>query len=399
VAAACVFLAALPPGARRNENSDYYDDYLPRAEAINAGEGIFAGGVAPRVGPAYPFYLAAVLRVAAAVGTAPERLVVTANVGWAALAAVAIASWGAAALGRRAGRVAGILWVTYPPALWLLKQPNSDVPALSCLAAALGLFAVGFRDGKWAAGAGAGLALAAATLTRPGTALLVVLLAGAAAFWPGLTGRRRLGFAAATVAAFLVPVLLYGVAARQATGDFAWWAPGGVKSAADGFSWGWAEGPTARDAVPADVKAVMTRLGERAGLFRDLGDVYGALAAEFRRAPGAVLKLLGLKAARAWFGTASCRAEGAAAAVQAVYVIAGVIGFVVAGRRVRTRPMVYVMVGWVLCFYLGVVAGAVPLMRYMVPAMLALVVGAAAALDEGWGAWARRRAARLAGLR
>jgi hypothetical protein len=125
-----VFWALLPSQYRVNESSDYIYLYEPVARNILDGRGITLpdSTLSTRYPPGYPIILAGIFAMARLVGIS-QYIVVN----WFIL----ICSGASAGLifllinlifGVRFGLVASGLWITYPFALWLTKQPNSEIP-------------------------------------------------------------------------------------------------------------------------------------------------------------------------------------------------------------------------------------------------------------------------------
>src|SRR6266481_1549105 len=127
-----VFWAILPEAFRlqASEQTDYNNFYEPVARNIVAGHGILLadGRLATVFPPRYPLLLAGLFK-ASSWFHMPERAVLS---NFAILAMACISSYifltarilwtGIAAL------ASALLWMTYPFAQWLTRQPNSEIP-------------------------------------------------------------------------------------------------------------------------------------------------------------------------------------------------------------------------------------------------------------------------------
>ena len=136
------FWLVLPSAYRVSETTDYTTFYEPVARRILAGEGITteSGAAALRTPPGYPIILAGVMGASHATRI-PEPIALDVL----ALICVAISSLFLHLIARGIWEgwmalVPCLGWSTYPLALWLTKQPNSELvftPVLFAAAFAL----------------------------------------------------------------------------------------------------------------------------------------------------------------------------------------------------------------------------------------------------------------------
>ena len=105
------------------------------------------------------------------------------------------------------------------------------------------------------------------------------------------------------------------------------------------------------------------------------------LITQARVKPIAVLELFSLKAVRSWYGSESHRFEKAVAIIQLCYLPFVVLGLRRAWKGSRKqRNFVIVALGIVVYFWAMTVFTALPLLRYMVPAVSLLIICAATVL-------------------
>src|SRR5581483_3180523 len=241
VAAAVVFRMLLPPAQRTNESSDYRDFYAPVAQQILAGSGPTvpdSGGPAVRYPPGYPALLAAAFAIARGVGVTDERGAIVLGVLAAGVVAALLERIASAAWEPRIAWVAGLAWLTYPLALWLTKQPCSELPFMVLLVAAVGLAWRALHGARPAAScAMAGGLVGLAMLVRPiaiGTGVVLgaaLVLAGRG--WKRLRARVALG--TLLVLASIVTVLPWELWVYERTGRVVALSTAGVSSIADGL--------------------------------------------------------------------------------------------------------------------------------------------------------------------
>lgn len=365
------FWALLPAAAGVDEASDFRDFYDPVARSVLAGRGLFVAPGTPALAypPGYPLVLAGALRLAHACGL-PEHVGLSAlAVAGMILAAVLVHSLAAHVWGPRPALVAALGWVTYPLVLWLTKQPNSELPFMVALYAAVGLFfaALERRDGAAGRLFACGVAVGAAMLVRS-IALGVGVLLAAAFVVLGRDARleRRLVGAAWLLAGNLLVVAPWLGWVYAETGHVVPLSTGGVPSIRDGLLFATSDKPY-RDGVVVDddVQSFMTRIA--AHELDTLHDVGAAVSVEARRAPGAAAKLLALKVGRSWYGTDSGRYETAILAIQAVYLALAACAVAVTVRRGGAPRRLAAVVALLVAYFWGMTVLVLSVVRYMVP--------------------------------
>lgn len=360
----------LPTDAQANENADYQTYYEPVARNLLAGKGLAdrLGGPAFFYPPGYSLLLAAAFRLGAALGVttdaAPAGLTLLAHL----LAALFLWLLAREVWSERTAGLAALAWISYPPILWLCKQPNSELPFMAVLHASVWLLARAcFRQRIWL-GLPAGLLAGAAALIRPiGLGASVMMGAGLLLAAASLQRRFR---------ANLLALLLLGNAAALApwqawvharTGRLVIVSSNLMPGIRDGLRFAVnLKRYRQAVAVPDDVRALMQRLDARAPELTSLPRLAAILAGE---APAPIAKLLALKAARSWYATDSGRREGALLALQAIYLC--LIGW--SGWRAwriggRARALAAGL-GLTLLYFWGMTTLMLSILRYLTPAI------------------------------
>jgi 4-amino-4-deoxy-L-arabinose transferase-like glycosyltransferase len=325
----------------------------------------------------------------------PERVgaVVALNLALSAAAAAIVYGLGVTIFGARAGLFGGLLWATYPFNLWLVKQPNSEIPFLVLFVAAWLLLARALENKRVWGGIAAGLVMGGAALVRPAVlflpALFAVLLLIRAR---GGAGRGRLGVL--FLAAFLAAIAPWVIAASVGAGRFILMSDGGLPSVVDGATFGVRKNATPlRPDLDPEITALMARLRAREAALVSTPAVVRAFAGEARRDPRAFGKLAALKAARAWYGTQAIRHERIILAVQLAYLVLGAAGLAWAAFRRRAPGRQLGVLVAIIGYFYVVTIMVVPLLRYMIPAMVGVILGGGAAVDALAGVLKRRPAA------
>jgi 4-amino-4-deoxy-L-arabinose transferase-like glycosyltransferase len=265
---------------------------------------------------------------------------------------------------------AAFLWMTYPLALWLTKQPNSESPFLLLTYLAIWLYWQTARsrlDRYWPYGL-VGVLLGVATLIRP-VALGLCAFLGVLVFVlrKSASWKRNLLFAICLLLGQAVAILPWELWVYHKTGEIILLSRSG--SAADGvtFAAGSFYGQFA-DRVPSDVHRLMEDFN--AGFVtRTRGEVLAMVWDEFRRRPVTVAKLFAIKGVRCWYGTDSGRLEGLIVLVQVLYLMFALLCIAAAvNDRSESRGLALLSLAVVAYFWLMALT-AIPIVRYMVPAM------------------------------
>jgi hypothetical protein len=396
VVATLAFWLVLPPAYRVAESSDFETFYRPVAEQIRAGHGIVLPNGAPalRYPPGYPMIIAATLGVSDAL-----KITETAALDILTLLCVAVSSLLLHLMAREAydgwlDLAPSAAWSTYPLALWLTKQPNSEVPFTVLLFGTVYVVWLLTRRSTPHLGlaAGAGVLCGAAMLVRPIAILLPAVFAAVVWLlgfeWP--RGARALA-AAAIIGASALVVAPWEIHAGRAEGRFVPLSTGGEATMRDGLTFGVNTNKSYRQGiwVPDAVRTVMIRFYAQYDSLTSFRAIVRATGKELADHPVGVAGLVGMKMTRAWFGTDSQRMERYILLIQAVYLTLLGWGAWVAWRKGGDKRRLAIIVLGVLatCWAMSVLT--LPLVRYMVPAIGLMFV----LLPAVFGARERARAA------
>lgn len=370
VVALTAFRLVLPDGAAANEGSDFDAFYRPVAEQIADGHGIeLDGEPATRYPPGYPLVLAGAFVLADVVGLPRADVVAPLTVVLAAVAGLLLHLAARRLLGRRHAWVTSAAWLLYPLTLWTTKQPNSEVPYLVGLYAAVLVLVPLLVTGR--AGprrlATVGLLLGLAAIVRP--AGLVLIPAVAVVAWLRLTDglRRRTALAAVVLVAAAVPVVAVSVWTSAQQDQIAVLSDSNAANLVEGLSFAIDDPAEAHDlAMPGGLRDFVLDAHAREGELLREGTAPDLLRTTARERPVVLLELVAYKAARAWYGTESFRYEGLLLATQVVW-----LGLAAAGARHRWRDeAVRWFVALVVALNVAAWAAAIvglSIVRYLVP--------------------------------
>lgn len=398
-----VFWSLLPAAYQENQSTDYTLFYEPVARNIVAGQGVVLDGeIATRYPPGFPLAVAAALGLGDALGVGNETALVWFRLLCAGLAAVLIYAMSRLVWRPLPALFVALAWATYPFGLWLTKQPNSEVAFIPLLFAAVYVFwrALLVRPQSWWHYLLAGMLAGAAMLVRAAGiglgfvfAFLVLVLAGRLAW------KSRALMAALVLLGNLVVVVPWQAAVAAQTGEFIPLSSGGAITIKDGLTFLAIPKEYRREVpVPPDVEEMMVTFQTRRSEMNSLGGVAAVVAEEASQDPVAFGKIIGIKAARTWYGIDSRQFEGPTLALQIVYLGLALWGSVFAWRRGgRLRTMI--AGNWIVVFYFWAMTMlVVPLLRYMLPVMGLIMVALPGAYYALAGRWQRRDSATAAQL-
>ena len=265
LAVTALFGWLFPSALRWPIGPDFRNYYEPVARNIMSGNGFYLpnGQAAIMYPPGYPLALAAIFKLARALGIAEAALVVPVNGLAVGLACMSLFWMLEQALGCWRAFIAAALFATYPFMQYLAQMPNSEilfaVPFFWALALLMRLAWAGTRS--ITCYFGVGLLLGISMLIRPIAIGTGVVAAGLLVFvlMRSLVVSLRLRLAAAVLLGNLVAILPWTLWTWSVTGQIAPLGTNGLYSATDGLSFGL--GDTDRRSspvhVPDDVKAVM----------------------------------------------------------------------------------------------------------------------------------------------
>lgn len=365
------FWRLIPEQFRLNEQSDYASSYEPAARSLLAGHGPTVGGeLVTGYPPGYPLILAGIFGVSHWLGVPEETSLSAFAVICMALASMFIFVLARMFWGVRPALISALLWMTYPFALWLTKQPNSELPFMVIFYGGLCLF--------WYALARrlsarvyflCGLVFGVAMLVRPIAMGIGLVAAAVVWFVPRELNRRvRAALIAMLLLGNLSAVLPWEAWAYHKTGQVIPLSTNGVRSMRDGMTFAVvSKGYRQNSSAPADVVTVMDDIRAHIDEIRTFRDVPPIMLREFRARPVAVTKLVLIKLARSWYATDSGRKELPILFIQLGYLL--LVGW--AGwkswRAGGINRAFLVSALFLVAYFWGMTFLALSILRYMVP--------------------------------
>jgi len=367
------FWSVLPAGARVDESSDFKTFYQPVAHNVLAGRGFVdtAGSPAVRYPPGYPIILAGIFGLARLLNVPESNILTIFLLICGGLTAILVFLLAKTIGGPVSALIAALAWATYPLALWLSKQPNSEIPFLVVFCGSFYLFwwALLRQSRAWPIYFLSGLLMGLAILIRPiaigvGFPMIAILWLTAKT----MPARFRLLMASMLLVGSFVAIAPWEFWVYAKTGRAVIVSTAGVPALRDGLTFavnrkGFRQGVY----VPEDVASLMLSIQARYSTLESFGDVFSIMAEQSRQRPLAVAKLYLIKVARSWYGTDSQRFETPIILVQCFYFL--LIGWcsIVAWKRAGIPRKLALGIWFIIIYFWAMNVLSTTLVRYMVP--------------------------------
>jgi hypothetical protein len=349
---------------------DYHKRYRPQAEAILAGDGLLLHGQA-RTPPAYPLALAAIYAIP---GTGPDTAALLLNILLMALTAAGLAAAVRRALGCRIALFTGLIFVTYPFAVYLGLGLGPEPLYLCALAFTAWLMTATMgRHPMWAAliGAAAGCTM----LVKPIGLLLPLFYAGvyliASPKSRGMTERLLRPLLVLTASVLMImPWQMY---INRHTDRLVLLSDIGRGTTLEGWTYGLTAGAGGDKAnLPGDVTKLMEKVA-RAGNNVSAVQLYNVILRAGREQPKAFAKLAALKFIRPWYATDERWHEHTIGLIQLIYLALSATGFAVWLKEKRGVILITALLAITVCHWL-MAFFTFSILRYMMPASFMIAV-------------------------
>jgi len=179
-ATTCVSIFWMVFPFRETNVTDYVDAYRPAAMNLLAGRGLTVDGGELLVDypPGYPLVLSAVFKAADLLLVSRQFALMVFTIASYGLSALLVSALAADLWGRNAF-VPVVVWLTYPPLLWLTTGPFSEIPFLFLFYLSVYVFnRASTRPEAWRYFLVSGVCAGSAALMRPIGLLIAVTLIG-----------------------------------------------------------------------------------------------------------------------------------------------------------------------------------------------------------------------------
>jgi F0F1-type ATP synthase membrane subunit c/vacuolar-type H+-ATPase subunit K len=380
-----LFWLILPATFQINENSDYTLLYEPGARNILEGHGFrnIDGTPIIRRPPGYPLILAGLFGLSQFLSIREETVLATFSILSMGLTSVFVFMLAQSIWGPRPALVSSLVWMTYPFALWLTKQPNSEIPFQVVFYGGFCLFwyALLCKSRTWPIFFLSGLLVGFATLIRP-IGIGVGFIMGAM-IWlvrREVTPRLRLFLITVILLGNVVAILPWEVWVYYTTGRVVILSTNGVSVIRQGLTYAVGRDFPQGAVVPQGIETLMRDFRARNDELQSLGGVVSAITEALRTRPVTVAKLFALKAARSWYGTYTHRHQMPILLIQMLYLIMIFWSSLVTWKQGGITKQMAIGIWLMVLYFWGMTIISWSMLRYMVPVMGLLFVLAPAAL-------------------
>lgn len=372
-----ILFADIGPAEHQTPGSDYFVRYEPIAKSIREGRGVpFWQSTYVTGTPAYPLFLIGVFIISEFFAVNELALVIFFNTIMTGLGVCLFYRLIKELGEKKIAFLSAFFWAGYPLNLWLIKNPNTEVPFILVLFTALLLLIKGMRREHLWSTLGSGILLGIAILIRPfGLYLPFILL-------PFFFLQKRVEqgclnpYTSSIVfllgaGLIIMPWILY---ASLTTGNFIPVVSIGPSATVIGLSYATVGNGEHLNDLPRDVQMFMERV--RNENLQTGREIFRFLLSEFIEKPIPFLKILGLKLMRSWYATYGMWWETKLILLQLPYLLTGGVGIYLALKKYkqyRNRIWIYVLLSLIAYFWFMTFLG-LSIVRYMLPAMAFLMV-------------------------
>jgi len=374
-----LFWMILPTNFRINESTDYTGFYEPLARSVLEGRAFthMDGTPATRYPPGYPLLLAGVFGLSHLLNIS-EAAILSGFI----LLCMGLESVLTFMLARTIWRpmlalVSSLVWITYPFALWLTKEPFSENPFIVVLYGGFYLFwyALLRRSSAWPTYFVSGLLMGCAMLIRP--IAIGVGFVMAAIIWllrRDISGRSRLFLMTMLLVGNFMAIFPWEAWIYSNTGNVVVLSSSGVIAIRDGLTFAVSGGFRRAGGLSADVMVLMKDLSGRGDEMESLQQIITVMTEQLRTRPLTVIKLFAIKSVLSWYGTDRRRFETYTMLIQIPYLVLILWGSWAAWKKGGLPKELTISIWLMVAYFWGVTLLVSPLLRYMTPVMGLLFV-------------------------
>jgi 4-amino-4-deoxy-L-arabinose transferase-like glycosyltransferase len=371
------FLAFLPPPEERNQCQDYKETYRPVAENFLQGKGFVKddGNVCTLYPPGFPLVLAALFKIADKCSIKKLVAVSYFNVLSMALTSILVFFISRLALSEESAVISGIIWITYPFHLWLIKQPNSEIPFFIFYYSSILIFVYALKNNKnllWFVMAG--IIIASATYMRaitfyfPFVFIIIILMN------KNCSIKKRFLQVIFLTLSFIITIMPWEIYVYKHTGMILPMTTSGSGGMIDGLTRYLKPGEAGDTIyVPDDVKLLMKSVDESS---KNLTSIYKIFAYLFKYAmdnPEPVIKLFLMKVRRAWYATSTMWHEYKILVIQIFYIVSALIGIHLSFKKFKFNKLLLAFFLLTILYFWSITTLVLSILRYMIPAMGILI--------------------------
>jgi len=377
-----LFFKNIGPSQQLVPGTDYLNFYEPVANSILQGKGIpvkeFLGIKYP---PGYPLFLVIIFKFSQLTAINKMALIIIFNVIITALGCCFLFLLTDSIFGKRIALISSILWLSYPFNLWLIKNPNTEVPFILLFYFALWIYLLALKSRSVKLALLSGVLLGLAALIRPIIIFLPPFLAVLIFFLlKDLSFNKRFIISSILLIGYLLAISPWLAYVYKNTGNLIMLSASGSSSTisssltflVDKSKVVYEDKAWEKFSPPKDIVDLIER--SRIAKMDTFGGVAHFFLQELRSHPVTFFKLLAIKMARSWYATSEMWLEKQILLLQSPYLISGLVGLILFFKKLKDK-MAYLFFLLTVIFYFWALATATfSILRYMIPAMGLLIV-------------------------
>lgn len=360
------FLGTIEP---RQRPVDYEVFYGPVAENILQGRGITLGGtVASAQPPGYPIFLSFVFRLARFLGHERVELIEHVNIILNSFSCIILFLIVERIYTRNVAFIASIIYSTYPGFIYMSTDPDAATLFIPVFFSFLLIFIIGYQTKSALYFAVSGALLGISALVRPTPILMPVALM-LYIFFSNPKLRQKIVFITCFSISFIIVLLPWEFYVYRNTGRLIPLSTNGPASVRDGLAFAINPGVGGdRVHVSEDIYAIMKYVATHPQELSNVQQIARFCVLQLTSNTCSFIKLIGIKAARCWYGTDEMWHEREILLLQLPYLLLGILGIYRTSRNktyLNGMVLLLIIIGYFWIMSIMVLS----IVRYMVPAM------------------------------
>jgi len=365
-----IFFKNVGPAEHAEPGSDYIWHYALVAESIMQGDGaIVLGEVDTDYPPGYPLILSVLFSLSNLFGVERMLVIIIFNTLITALSVCFLFFLIKSILNKKIAFIATILWASYPFNLWLIKNPNTEVPFILIFYCALWVYVLGIKKRSLKMFLISGALIGVASLIRPIVFFLpVALIVSLFVFLRDISFNKKILFSLTLVMACIIVISPWIIYVYVNKGDIILLSTTGSQAIAAGFTMMTENLNKESIIILSDDMVTLINNFKTANSDSFIG-IISFFFDKLITQPVALLKIMTMKAVRAWYATSSMWREKETLIIQLFYLIPGIMGIWIWLKRKKEKLSYLLFLLLIISYFWLATTTALSILRYMIPVM------------------------------
>ena len=377
-----LFFKNIGPAEHQIPGTDYLSLYKPIASNILKGkEFTIEGKLVTRVPPGYPLILAMIFRISEILRINEIGLIIIFNIFISALSCCVLFLIAESIFNKKIALISSFLWMSYPFNLWFIKNPHTEVPFILFLYLSLLFYILALKKKRIEFFFFSGLFIAIASLIRPITLFLPIILTLLTFFLLKENSKKfKVLFIIIFLIGTLIPILPWEGYVFSKTGRIIPLAESGPSNIKAGLTFALLRPRQGeKKVVSNDVLELMKEIQSKK---LDSGEkiLYLCLQ-ELIDKPLTFLKLIGFKIVRSWYATSRRWYEKEILIIQIFYLSFAIFGIKYGVKLYRDKIRYIILLLIIIFYFWGVTFLVHSILRYMIPVMGLVIIFSAISIE------------------